>query len=237
MILEPSYFRSDNYSDREVWEKAQHAWKTLSAYLNEPLITSWSMGKNGWLYTRKPALQQLSKMVRMIGLEGSNGESVVEVDFSGCQLNIARALSGKAPLEDPYWEIQWEASNLGLYLKRKVVKRHTLAAFGGRTMNNYKYYHRGGKETDPVSYFSAVLMTLKKLEYPINDSKVRHKQGQIMIEVMRKMAEETGHTGLSIFDALLVPSSQIEVTKRVMAEVSERILGVQLPFQVTPAFR
>jgi hypothetical protein len=119
MILEPGSFKSDNYSAIEVWEKAQHGWKTLSAYLHEPLITSWNMGKNGWLYTRKPALQQLSKMVRMIGLEGSNGEGVGEIDFSGCQLNIAKAINGKAPLEDPYWEIQWEASNHGLYLKLK----------------------------------------------------------------------------------------------------------------------
>jgi hypothetical protein len=237
MLLEPGYYRSENYSTVEVWEKALHGWNTLSPYFHGQLVTSWSMGKNDWLYDKKPALQQLSKMVRMTGLEGSNGESIREVDFSGCQLNIARVMAGEKPQSDPYHEIALDLENLGISLSRSATKKHTLAIMGGRNLSDYKHLLLYGQETDPVSHYLAVLSVLEKHEYPIGDIRVRQTQGKIMMEVMRRIAYETGHTGLSVFDAILLPSSQIEIGKRAMREASEAVLGIELPFKSPPAAR
>ncbi|MCK5132004.1 MAG: hypothetical protein KAR40_07620 [Candidatus Sabulitectum sp.] len=230
MLLHPQKYQLTNTS-REVWEKAQFGWKTLSPYLNENLTSSWTLGKNGWLYSKKPALQSLPKLIRMLALEGINGEKVAEIDFSGCQLNIARALSGKNILKDPYEGIQWRASDKDIFLHRRSVKRHTLTAFGGRTISDYKYLLRQRKETEPVENFSAVLWALKKLGYPINDSRNRLTQGKIMIEILKRMEEETGFTGLPVHDALLVPASYVEIAEKIMREESENILGVPLPFE------
>lgn len=235
MLFEPGSYRSENYSAVEVWEKAQQGWKTLSPYFHGQLVTSWSQGKNGWLYDSKPALQQQSKMIRMLCLKGSTGERICEVDYSGCQLNIARAMTGAKPLDDPYQEVMWDASNLGIFMKRSAAKLHTLAILGGRTLKHYEYLHSHGIETDPISYYEAVLMSLRKRGYPINDIRVRQKQGRIMCEVMRRMVEETERTGLSVFDAILLPSSQIEIGRMVMKEASESILGVPLPFSSSVA--
>lgn len=237
MLLEPGYYRSDNYSTVEVWEKALHGWNVLSPFFHGQLVTSWSMGKNDWLYDKKPALQQLSKMVRMIGLEGCNGESIREVDFSGCQLNIARVMAGEKPQIDPYHEIALDLENLGISLSRSVTKKHTLAIMGGRSLSDYKHLLCFGQETDPVSHYLAVLNVLENHKYPIGDIRVRQTQGKIMMEVMRRIAYETGRTGLSVFDAILLPSSQIEIGERAMREASEEVLGVQLPFEAPPAAR
>jgi len=237
MLLEPVEYQSVNYSSLDVWEKALHGWNTLSPFFHGQLRTSWKLGKNGWLYDSKPALQQLSKMVRMLSLDGINGEAICEVDFSGCQLNIARAMAGAIPVQDPYVELQSDVMSLGVSMSRAQVKEHSLAILGGRRKEHYESLLRRGFQTDPVSYYSAIYDSLKQRGYPINDIRVREAQGRIMMDVMRRVAQETGYTGLSVFDAILLPASFSEMAKINMQEASEVVLGTPLPFKTTPSPR
>lgn len=231
VILNPQRFRMEGYSDQQVWRRAVRGWRSLTPYMFEKNIRpSWTLGKNGWYYTSKPNLQHLSKIVRMSSLRGLDGERIVELDLSGCQMNIARAMSGRGVLRDPYEEMLAALAGKNLKLDRKTVKHHALSAFCGRSVANYDYYVRQGKETDPRECFIAVRDTVVELGYLVNDVRHRRAQGRIMLEAMRYMVKHTGYTGLTVFDSLIAPEPTVEIAEEALKESCYRELGVLLPF-------
>ena len=237
MLIRPSLYQMSMYTSDEVWKKGVFAWRKLAPYpFSENLRSYWTVGKNGWVYTTQPCLQSIPKLARMVALEGLNGERVMEVDLTGCQLNIARVLNGLEVIGDPYEEIRMRLRDMGIDMNRKTVKKHTLAGFGGRTEQNYEHYLRLHAETDPLEYFKAILSVLKEIGYPIKCSTNRRVQGKIMASAMKYMAEHTGYTGLGIHDALLVPTCFGDVAADAMENACREVLGESLPYDIVSPY-
>gem|GEM_PF-3959378 len=231
ILLNPQKYRMSKYSTEEVWRRALNGWKILVPFMfHQHIVPSWTLGKNGWYYTSLPHLQRISKIIRMNALRGLDGEELVELDLSGCQLNIARALRGMEILQDPYAEIQEKVACKGFHLDRQTVKKHTLSAFSGRTEADYDYFVRRQEETDPREYFIAVRESLLELGYTINDKRHRHAQGEIMINVMRRIIRASGYSGLTVYDSLIVPVPIVAIAEDALKKACIDVVGVTLPF-------
>lgn len=231
LLKRPWEYLVSDYTVEEIWVRAVYGWRILSRYpLQFNLRPSWTHGVNGWLYTSNPMLQSLPKIVRLFGLRGVNDEKLVELDFTGCQLNIARAIAGMEVLEDPHSEIQTKLREMGIDIDRKLVKMHAITGFSGRTLSDYKFRVLQGKETDDPKHFEATLSVLSSLGYPREKGRSRRAQGSIMMEVVRRVAQETGYTGLPVHDAILVPSSFSDIAEAAMKEACIKVVGTELPY-------
>lgn len=237
LLENPEKYCIADYTPEEVWVRAVKGWRCLSPYLlGTNIVPSWTLGKNEWMYTSNPMLQSLPKIVRLFGLRGLNGERLVELDFSGCQLNIARAQAGREVMEDPYAEVQARLREMDVDIERKEVKRHTITGFNGRTLNNYRYRLLQGKEIYDPDHFSATLAVLSELGYPKDNGKPRRAQGRIMTEVMKYVIEATGYSGLPVHDAILVPSSFVGIAEAAMKKACMQLVGTELPYKrLSPA--
>jgi len=231
ILKRPWKYLISDYTVDEIWVRAVYGWRILSHYLLQcNLRPSWTLGVNGWLYTSNPMLQSLPKIVRLFGLRGLNDERLVELDFAGCQLNVARAIAGMEVLEDPYSEIQTKLREMGIDIDRKLVKKHAITGFSGRTLSDYKFRVLQGKESDDPNHFEATLKVLSALGYPKENGRSRRAQGSIMMEVVRRVAQETGYTGLPVHDAILVPSSFSDIAEAAMKEACINVVGTELPY-------
>ena len=213
-----------------VFAKAVKDWRILSPLLpNEEMRPNWSLVKECmWIYSSKPCIQQLSAMSRLNVLQGVDGKPLSEVDYIGCQMNIARYMEGEALYDDPYKPVlnfvlhhskgtPWEK------ITRQTIKELTLPMLHGRTRENYIYLWFQKEVAYPVELYDLILEVLPDLRgHPL----MRY-QGDIMIKALEILTADGTPPGLPVFDSILSPFP--EKVETAMKEASMLILGSEEP--------
>lgn len=185
------------------------------------LRPSWCGKECGRVYALRPALQALPKRYRREALyPAGSGEGFAELDFSCCQPNIARILTGQTPSTDLYSEL---ASASGM-LTREQVKSMVLPILHGRTRG--EHVHLYGRYLAPL--YDNVRAVL-----PIPGEDLQRIEADILRAILRRMRAAGIPAGLPLHDSILtafpVPVAGF------MREESERKLGHPLPVKITPA--
>ena len=164
-----------------------------------------------------------------------NGEPVAEIDIKASQLTIYHALV-KAPLEgssDPY---------VGAGIDRTIAKLWTVASFGSskpitrwppKMVEDYKKetgmeLGTVAKAKDVARKMLATFPALKKLE-DLSDiwADLQFLEGQAVIGTMLILMREHGVPSLSMHDGLIVPRSQVDLAKGILAMEFKRVVGVE----------
>ena len=232
MLLNPEAFQglpgSEKLTRLEIWSKALRGWRILSPSLpGAELRPAWSFYHEcNWLYSREPCLQQLPELVRLAALESMNGEELAEVDFAGCQLNIAMTEAGEEPQMDPYSLVRAQLrERYGMEIDRATVKSMMLPILHGRNQGQYLYLLRCGKVTEPLELFQALRDLVQVQGLPL-----MQKQGQIMARALELLGQSMERPGLPVFDSILTPAP--DLVQELMKQASRDILGEPLPLSV-----
>jgi len=238
ILTQPNEYRglpgSEGLTEAEVWSKALQGWRILAPGLpGAELRPSWMLCPEcGWLYTRRPCLQQLPELVRLAGLESLDGQELAEVDFSGAQLNISRGLHGDSPLHDPYRPIMEHLERQGIDIDRDTVKSMVLPMLHGQHAGHYLHALRMGKATEPLATWRALHRAFR--EYAeVQGLALMQVQGRIMARALELHGETTERAGLPVFDSILTPSP--DLVEQAMQEASREALGESIPSTVRRA--
>ena len=205
----------------ELFTKAAQAWRLLAPQLaGEELMPAWNVYPCKWIYSSKPCIQQLPGFIRLNALEGLNGQPLTEVDYSGCQLNIALHEGGETFRSDPY---EIPLNHLRQYkqyadIDRATVKELTLPMLHGRTRSNYQWLFWEGKVSFPVEVYDRINEVLPELRgHPLMKL-----QGEVMEYALVLLIEDGTPPGLPVFDSIVSPFP--DRVERAMNEAVKTIL-------------
>jgi len=210
--------------------RAARGWRILAPlYPGEELRPSWHLHDEcRWLYARKPAIQQLPGVVRLNALEGLNGEPLSELDFNGCQLNIALQAKGEEYRIDPYRIVLNHLRLNSWNLDRDEVKALTIPMLHGRSRHDYLWLYRTGEVLYPVHVYDLINEVLPELR----GLPLMIPQGGIMLAALVTLVEVGKAPGLPLFDSILTPYP--ELAEPAMKEAARRILDTSesIPLEV-----
>jgi len=189
---------------RLLYERAVTAWRKLAPQIpGEELIPNWNLRPCKWLYSSKPSIQHLPAEIRLNALEGTEGESLTEWDYSGVQLNISQYEGGESFYEDPY---QIPLNHLRQYeqfkdIDRETVKSLTIPILHGRTRAQYQWLFQKGHISYPVQVYDRISEVL----YALRGIPLMKIQGEIMLRALELLTEDGTPPGLPVFDSILSP--------------------------------
>lgn len=232
MLCHPDAFQNLSNppsTEEAVWKMALNGWRRLILQLpGADLCPSWTLGKNQWLYSKNPCLQTIPKLVRLAALVSLEGDSVAEVDFNACQLNIAFSLTKFGIIDSPYEHVAAVLRADGFEITSKQVKKLIIPALNGQELKHYRHRYQRGSATLPPEYFEAILDFLLRNRLPIGDP-LRRTQGQIMARAMEILGAWTEQPGFPVHDAILLPAASTDLAQEAMSGASIDVLGECLP--------
>lgn len=224
MLLSPDLFHglpgTEELSTAEIWRKALKAWRRLAAHPPcSELMPDWGYDDRGWITSRRPCLYTLPQVARLAGLESMSGDDLAEVDFSGCQLNIALIRRGEPARPDPHTWLMNRMHDRGwTTLTRQGTKDHDNPILHGRHMGHYLHLLRDGKVTDPPELFR----DMKNIIGRTVGRELARTQGEIMTRAIELLGGWTDRVGLPVFDSILTPEP--DLAAEAMATASREIL-------------
>jgi len=233
-LCNPGQFRglagAETASELEIWKLFLRGWRILArAFPGAELTPAWSLSlETGWIYSRRPQLQGLPKLLRLEALESIDGADLGEADYSACQPNISRVQGGRLPGPDPYREFLEALGEQGMEVDRETVKAQALPILHGRNLAQYLHLYRGGKVTEPPEVFQALRELIEARGLPLMQS-----QGRIMYGALEHLGQWRERAGLPVFDSILTPEP--DLAAEAMAEASLAELGTALPVKVSRA--